>query len=322
VNREGSIVKRRWGTLVAGLLIASSLAPGSLLAPASVRASFTFVDQHSESVPWEWLVKGDYAQTFTVGSTGSMTAVALWVFTSPNQHATVEVGISPLNASGFPMGFPLGTGYAAATSSDGFVTFSLPHFGVTAGQRLAIVFHVLSTCAIRGDSANPYHRGMAEEYSNGAWHGFQLVTTTDFAFKTYMSAVIVAPIPKTSLTPTPQPTPQPISQPTLHSTLTPTLSSAPTGTSVAASMVAAAATGTPAGVESFAAAGASGSAATTTGTFTPGGSTGSGGTNDVPLPAILAAIAALVVVLGGLAFLLLRRRRQPPEIAEASAKTR
>ncbi|MGD0019115.1 MAG: hypothetical protein ABSD62_07655 [Candidatus Limnocylindrales bacterium] len=159
-------MRRRGRTLVAALLIAGSVAPATLLAPAPVRAAFTFIDQHSESVPWEWLVKGDYAQTFTVGSTGSMTAVALWVFTSPNQHATVEVGISPLNASGFPMGFPLGTGYAAATPNDDFVTFSLPHFSVTAGQRLAIVFHVLSTCAIRGDTANPYHRGIAASRRN------------------------------------------------------------------------------------------------------------------------------------------------------------
>jgi hypothetical protein len=225
-----------------------------------------------------------------------------------------ELSIHPLNASGFPTGWALSSGSASAATNDAFLWFSMSSAYFTAGQHLASVIHVVPNapykCDVRGSDANPYSRGMAQQFSNGAWRGLQLNTVTDFAFRTYVVLPTATPTPSPTPAPTAHPTAQPTPHPTAQPTLAATPSSPPTATPMATSTEAPVAAETPAGTESPAAAGSSGSAATTTGTFTPGGSAGSGGTNDLPLPAILAAIAAPVAVLGGLAFLLLRRCRQ------------
>lgn len=317
---------KRLRALGAGLLIAGSLIPAIALAPPPVLATAAVVDQHSESIPWEWLLSGDYAQTFTVGKTGTLTSVAVWLFSSG--HITVDVAIHPLNANGFPTGFPIATGYALAGTTDNFLQFSLPPAAITAGQHLAIVLHVIPNstyhdCAVRGSNSNPYTRGMAQENKNGAWRGFQFNAVTDFAFRTYVVLPTATPSPLPTLPPMPHlPTATPPTPATTaHQTLAAASSSAASATPIEAPTEAPLAVETPtavsssevAGVLGSAGASASGSAATTTGTSPPAESTGSGGTGDVPLPAILAAIAAFVALVGGLAFLVLRRRRQPEE---------
>lgn len=306
-------MRRRLSTLGAGLLIAGSLVPAMVLAPAPVLATAAVIDQRSESIPWEWQLTGDYAQTFTVGKTGTLTAISLWVFS--NGHVTVELSIHPLNESGFPNGWPLSSGSSSAVTTDAFLWFSMsPPAYFTAGQHLAIVIHVVPNapykCDVRGSDANPYAGGMAQQFSSGAWRGFQLGTTTDFAFRTYMVVPTATPTPLPTLMPVPPATAPPPQVATVPPALDATPSFAPTATPTDTSTGAPVAVATPAGAESPAAASASGSGSAATGTFTPGGSAGSGGTNDVPLAAILAAIAALGMVFGGLAFLLLRRRRQ------------
>jgi hypothetical protein len=307
-------VKHRWRTLVAGLLVAGILAPVTLLAPAPVRAGITVIDQHSETIPWEWILKGDYAQTFTVGRTGMMTAVAVWMFTHPT--ATVQVAIHPLNAAGFPTGTALSTGYAGVGNNDNFFKFTLVPFPVTAGQRLAIVLHVLSNCAIRGDTANPYKHGMAEEWLNGHWQGFQFVTYTDWAFRTYVNVPLpmVAPKPSTVLVPLATPTPTP----TPYPAMAPTPSPASAGNSAASPASVSSGSGTPAVAESPTAVTPAGSQAAA-GAATSGGPAGSAESGDSGLPMLaVAAAVAIVLALGGLAFLVLRRRRR---VKEAAAET-
>jgi hypothetical protein len=331
-------MKGRLSALGAGLLIASSLVPVMILGPSPVLATAAVVDQHSESIPWEWSLNGDYAQTFTVGKSGSLSAVAIWLFTGINKHVAVQIAIHPLNASGFPNGFPVSTGTASVGDNDDFMEFSMSPANLTAGQHLAIVLHVLGSatndCAVRGSDSDPYPGGRAEEYRNGAWQGFQLNSITDFAFRTYMvlpsKTLIVVPLPVHIATPSPgsQPTaaPNPTSAPAATATPAPaaTPTSAPTAAPVASGspsetppiVVAIASATAAAGSPVAAASGPSGSPAAMSDVFNEDGSPGAHGADGVSLPLILAAIAVLAVVLAGLVLLFLRRRRREAEATE------
>ena len=320
-------MKRRLRALGAGLLVAGSLVPAMALAPAPVLATTPVIDQRQESIPWERLLNGDnapsdYAQTFTVGRTGTLMTVALWLFT--NGAVTVNLAIHPLNAAGFPTGAAYSTGYAPVGTTDGFFLFAMQPVYFTAGQHLAIVIHPVPNpnyrLVCRYSNVNPYKFGMAEEYSNGAWRGWQLTTYNDFAFRTYVVPATPTPTPFPTLPPPPtphfssQPTQAPV-QPTLAATPsaepTATPTETPAATPVAAETPTAIWSSEVAGAYGSSGAGASGSA-TTSGTSPPG-SPGSGATNDMPLPAILAATAALIVVVGGVVFFFLVRRRRKPE---------
>jgi hypothetical protein len=154
---------------------------------------------------------------------------------------------------------------------------------------------------------------MAEQYSNGAWRGFQLTTYDDFAFRTYVvpATPTLAPPIFATQHPTAPPTQAPV-QPTLAATP----SAAPTATPAETPAVTPVAVETPTAIWSSEVAGALGSAAATASATEPPGSAVSGSTGDGPLPAVLAAIGALVAV-GGLVFFLLVPRRRKPEAAQS-----
>jgi len=325
-------MKRRLRALGAGLLIAGSLFPAMALAPAPVLATTPVIDQYQLSIPWEyyltgWNTQSDYAQTFTVGKTGTLMTVALWLFS--NGHVTVDVYIFPLNASGHPAGSALSSGYASVGTTDGFFLFAMQPAYFTAGQRLAIVIHPVVASPpsthydllCRYSNTNSYTRGMALEYGNTGWRPFQFETFDDFAFKTYVvlpTPTLAPPIFATQHVTAP---PTPVAA-TPHPTLIASASPELTATPTASSTEAPAATETPVAAGSAAAtgsseiAGAFGSAAATTSASAPPGSAVSGGANDAPLPAILAAITALIVAGGGVVFFFLVRRRRKPEAAQ------
>jgi hypothetical protein len=289
------------------------------LAPAPVLATTPVIDQHQESIPWERLLNADnapsdYAQTFTVGRTGTLMTVALWLFS--NGHVTVNVGIFPLNAAGHPFGARLSSGSGPVGTTDGFFLFAMQPAQFWAGQRLAIVIHTVPNAnfrlACRYSNTNSYTQGQALEYGNTGWRPWQFEPNDDFAFRTY----VVPSMP--SLPPPVFATQQPTAHPTPAATtpqpaLSASPSAGPTATPTDASTEAPMVTETPAATGAAAVAGAFGSAAATTGTLPPAESAGSGSANDVFLPVILAAVAALIAAGGGLVFLFWVRRRRRPE---------
>ena len=296
-------MKRRF-PLVTALLLAGGLA--TTAGPPRAVADTEVLDQHSDSHSLAWLVKGDYAQTFVVGRTGTLDGVALWIFTEPGGNATVDVQINPVSLAGFPTGTSLSSGGGVVYYADYFHTFRLAPFHVTAGQRLSLVFHVLSNCNVRGDAANPYRWGMAEEYANGKWQGFKSVNTIDFAFEEWVVVASATPTPPSTA---PPPTPNATAT-APHATALDTPSPAGTAaTSAAASEIAAASpaqdsgsAGTSAAAASSAGASASAAGAAAVAAASAGAAAASGsdrggpqgGSGDMTLPAILAAAVAVV----------------------------
>jgi len=283
-------MKRRLLALSAGLLLAGGLLPGPALAGGGV------IDQHSETGNFDWgLGAGSYAQTFTVGMTGTLTGVSLWVY-NPSERVHVDVAIHALNASGYPTGVHLSSTWAAALTIEGWVYFSMPAYDVTAGQHLAIVIQLAAYCHIRGSINNPYPGGMALDGKNG-WHPLQQAMNRDFHFRTWvMPAPVILP---------PQGTPQPTLAPAPAASPTPSaqIEAPSTPAQTEAGPTAAAPTAAP-----------QSAAASATATST----TGTGGSDESSGPPVLMIVAGIVVLalLGGvgclLAFLLLRWRRRPP----------
>jgi hypothetical protein len=197
------------------------LVPGAILAVAAV-------DAHSEDISYGWggSVTVTYAQTFTVGTTGKLTGVDLRV-DSIAVTTTVDVNIEALDGSGNPDGTPLTSGSATVPTSVGWVNVVLTPYSVTSGQVYALVFTLHGVTSVEwelwGSIVNPYAGGLAMDGNNG-WNPLQNVTTSDFAFRTYVEAAPAA---------TPSPTPFQSFQgatasPTMISTPPPT-STAPTG---------------------------------------------------------------------------------------------
>jgi hypothetical protein len=178
-------MKRRALAFGAGLLLLGLLPGFALAAPV--------VDQKSETVSYVWGGSGvaNYAQTFTVGMAGKLTGVDLNL-QGVEVATTVDVTIQSLNGSGFPNGTHLASGSATAPATTGWVHFALtPMISVTVGQVYAIVFTINgqpnAPWEVWGAITNPYAGGEAQDASSG-WHGLQDVTTSDFAFRTYVDA--------------------------------------------------------------------------------------------------------------------------------------
>jgi hypothetical protein len=167
----------------------------SLLPGLTVAASV--LDQHSEDTSYGWggNVTATYGQTFTVGMTGSLTGIALSV-DAVSVATTVDVKIEALGGTGFPNGTALTSGSAAVPTTSGWVSVSLTPYSVTSGQVYAIVFTMNAQpngqWEVWGSLANPYANGEAQDGNNG-WSALQNVTTSDFAFRTYVDAAASSP---------------------------------------------------------------------------------------------------------------------------------
>ena len=197
-------MKRLAVPLCAGLLVLGLVPGAALAAPA--------IDQHSDDISYDWGGTGTptYAQTFTAGTTGTLTSVDLYL-DAVSVATTVDVSIEALDGSGYPDGTVLASGSASVpVAAAGWISVSLSAYSVTSGHVYAIVFSLAGqsggTWDVLGSIGNPYAKGEALDASSG-WHGLQDVTTSDFAFETYVDAK--------SGTSCATPTPTPIPTPTL-----------------------------------------------------------------------------------------------------------
>jgi hypothetical protein len=262
-------MRRRALTLFAGIVLLG-LMPGPVLA-ASV------VDQSDEG--WGPSAGGhDLAQTVTVGLTGMLTGVDLFLYSANGWTDTVSIQTIE-RVSRKPTGSTLASATISVTGEQWYhIEFATP-VSLIAGGRFAIVLSQGGNCSWDYSSGH-YSRGEALEYGS-AWTNLLGDVNLDFAFRTYMDAAVVP-----TAEPVPTPTPAPV------------VTAAPTKTPIPA------ATATPVPSASPTAS----IAATPTAQPNPpsGGSDGSGGP---PILIVIVGIVALAAVLGGgIGFVLARRR--------------
>jgi hypothetical protein len=179
-------VKRGVFALCTGLLLAG-LVPGAILAAAGL-------DAHSEAVSYGWAGSpaATYAQTFTVGTTGKLTAVDLRL-DSTLVTTTADVKIEALDGSGNPNGTALTSGSATVPTATAWVSVALTPYSVTSGHVYALVFTLNAPSSgqweVYGSITNPYAGGEAMDASNG-WHPLQNSTTEDFGFRTFIDPAV------------------------------------------------------------------------------------------------------------------------------------
>jgi hypothetical protein len=146
-------MKRRLVSAGVALLLVVCLTPGLTLAAAAV------LDQHNDTADDLILTHGTYAQTFTVGKTGTIKEIALWMYMNSGTE-NVTVYIEPV-ASGHPNGTHLASGSATLTTTDAFVAFPVTAHAVTAGEHLAIVFTLSTNANVHTLSGTLYGSGQA-----------------------------------------------------------------------------------------------------------------------------------------------------------------
>ncbi len=304
---------RRAIWLLGGVLLAAAM-PCSVLAASAV-------DQTSEAhVAYEWLGTGTVAQTFTVGVSGRLTGVDLFLWDTDG--ASVAVGIQALDRkTKLPdTGGALASG-AQTVAEEKWYHFSLkPEVGCSAGAQLSIVLYGDSNSAAYRSSANTYSRGQALRLV-GKWVPVPSTpVSVDLAFRTYMDDAPATPTPTAAATPTPKPaatpTPKPAATPTPKPAATPTpkpastpapdptttetpapeLPSAPAASAAAASESAPASDPAPTATV----------AASASADPKPGSSSSDPG--GPPLPLVIAGIAGAGLLAGGLGFVFGRRR--------------
>ena len=283
-------------------------------APAPVMATGPVIDQYSNTVDTRWMLAGKVAQTITVGKTGTMAYLDLWLH-GETTLTTIRVSITGVNAAGLPFGLAMAQGWVPLDKfePEGFAHIPLSQHDFTAGQKLAIViFPADSTMVYKiggANNSNPYPGGVVVTWSGSHWQRGAITDKQDIAFRTW----VVPPTPTPTPSPTPHPAatlaphqataapsatsePTPTATPTAPTTATPASSSPPTeppSANVEVQSAAPSAGGSPAA--------GSGNAGT------------SGGSGDSPVAIILAVVAALAVAAGLVFFFLLRRRRRQAE---------
>ena len=261
-------MKRRALTLFAGILVLS-LIPGPVLA-------VSVVDQSSEA---HNLKDGgpDLAQVVTVGQTGMLTGVDL--FLSSANGWTDAVSIQTVErVSRKPTGSKLASATISVSSEKWYhIEFATP-VSLIAGGQFAIVLSLGDNCYWHFSSKG-YSGGEALEHIS-VWMYLHNDANQDFSFRTYMDAAAnPTAVPIQKVTPAPTPTPA-APTPTPAATATPVSSASPTA-SIAA---------TP--------------------TAQPNApADGSGDSGGPPIVLIIVGLAALAAVLGGgIGFVLARRR--------------
>lgn len=283
-------------------------------APAPVMAAAPVIDQYSNTVDTSWMLAGKMAQTITVGKTGRLAYLDLWLH-GETTTTTIRVSITGVNAAGLPFGLAMAQGWVPLDKSDpaGFAHIMLSQHDFVAGQKLAIVIYPADATMVYkiggADHSNPYHGGLVLTWSGSHWVRNAITDKQDVAFRTW----VVVPTP----TPTPSPTPHPAATPAPHqTTAAPNATSEPTPTATPTAPTAAtpASSSPPTELPSAnvdvqsAAPSAGGSPAAGSGNAGT-----SGGSGDSPVAIILAAVAVLAVAAGLVFFFLLRRRRRQAE---------
>ncbi|MGD0019678.1 MAG: hypothetical protein ABSD62_10530 [Candidatus Limnocylindrales bacterium] len=280
---------------VLGVILLLSVTPGSALGAATL-------DQSNTAGPVLFAGGGTYAQTITVGVTGTLTRIDLYVSDSEPGGGKIVVQIEGVRrVAGFPPNStPVATGLADV-STDGWYTFNLsPAISLLAGGRFAVVASFTGTQGFHV-SGDAYPGGQFWGLSGSTWSS---VGPYDVRFKTYMN-VPSTPIPTS--TPTPAPTPK----------ATPTHGATPSPGTAATPTAASSATAAPSGSTASAAveitsspSPAEGTSAPPTASAAPGGGPALGGGTDWTLPVALVAFALLALAAGVGGFLLARRRRR------------
>ena len=147
--------KRRALALLAGLLLLALL-PGSALAVVPIDQS-----NAPAAPPPVANTSGTLAESFTVGHTGLMTAVDLWLITAGGAVSTT-VNILALDGSGHPTGAPLATGTVSVNTTGAWINFPFTTaLSVATGQKYAIE-------VVLPDSGPWWYGATSETYGGGA----------------------------------------------------------------------------------------------------------------------------------------------------------
>ncbi len=138
------------------------------------------LDQHQDTVSSS-MGGGTWAQIFTVGVTGNLTGIQLYINGEPG---TITASIRA-TAGGVPTGADLRSIAATSPTTAGWVDFTFAStLPVTSGQVLAIVIVMDAHSACWGSATNVYAGPVL------AWNGEGWITPTvglvDFGFRTYV----------------------------------------------------------------------------------------------------------------------------------------
>ena len=279
---------------IGAALLLLVLLPGPSLAASAV------LDQHNDGTAVSYNYSHHLAQTFTVGKTGLLSAVDLYLQSRLAGGGNPTIWIKAIDAAGYPTGAILATGSVPVSHVAGWVAFPIATpLSVTSGLKLAVVFNILGDLKAWGSkNSKDYLRGHALQMQGSSWVFMISPEPSDFAFKTY---VVLPPTPTPTPTPTPKVTPTPVAAAS-SSASAPATSESP---SASASPVSTASSGA-----SASAASASPAASETAGALTASStSTGTSGSGGSALLIIGAIIIVLALAGGGLWFLLMRRRK-------------
>ena len=253
-------MRRRALTLLAGILVLG-LMPGPVLAVSVVDQSS---EDHHLKVPGH-----DLAQTVTVGQTGMLTGVDLFLESAAGWTDAVSIQTIE-RVSRKPTGSKLASATISVSAEKWYhIEFATP-VSLIAGGQFAIVLSQGDDCYWHFSSKG-YSGGEALEYYDSAWIFLHNDANQDFSFRTYMAAA-VNPTAVPIATPTPTPTPTPAA------TATPVPSASPTA-SIAA---------TP--------------------TVQPNAPSGGSGDSSIVIVLLLVIVALVAVLGGGIGFVLARRR--------------
>ena len=301
--------------LFAGIL-ALGLMPGPALAA-------NIVDQSNLVTDSVCLAGNAVAQTVTVGQTGKLTGVNLYLYGASG--GPIALSIQGLDrGSGYPSGSTLATSDPVSVIGLHWFHFNFPTpYSFLAGGRFAIVFSIaVPNCAY--GSGGQYASGNALVYGS-TWTTLKGDANLDFAFATEVDttpAPTASPTPTATASPTPTATSVATKAPTPTATKAPT--AAPTNKPTATATTKPVATATPTAVASTASAAATdpdpsvstatdpaASDSTSVGATAAQTDAPSGG-SGVPPIAIFGIVALAVALGGGIGWVLARRPSPVP----------
>lgn len=183
--------------LLVGALVLSGASAASAVAPPGV------VDQSNTSDPsGNWIGNSQaqrFAQTFTAGLTGSLTAIDI---AEQLGGPSAVMQITAVDGSGIPTGTVVGTGTIPAVTEAGWVTTILDTpIAISAGTMYAITFVVPSLPLSAGEFPEPPFLAVEDNgnnaYAGGSEHDLNNPAADnagrDFLFRTYVSTVPAAP---------------------------------------------------------------------------------------------------------------------------------
>ena len=188
-------MKRLALSLAVGLLLVG-LVPGAALANVPVPAAN--LDQSNNTQVFDANTFGEgayygFAQTFTVGKTGMLSGVDLYMSQSGSSSLTVR--IDSLGGSGRPDGNDYAHGSATVGAAAWYHFGFISPFAVTIGQIYVIVCGTCADAIPQGTSADSYTGGYAmiddnQPPNDTGWSwGIGFPAVADFAFRTHVDQV-------------------------------------------------------------------------------------------------------------------------------------